>query len=46
MLIVIQVNLKPESIYSWRMDNGTNLLLLYQLDGSLSGVINFPANKN
>jgi kynurenine 3-monooxygenase len=40
------INLQPGKIHSWRMDDSTSLLLLYQPDGSMSGVIAFPYHKN
>lgn len=40
------IDLKPGYIHSWRLDNGTVVLLLHQLDGSMSGVIHFPHKKN
>jgi kynurenine 3-monooxygenase len=42
----LKVGIKPGHIHTWRLDDGTNLLLLYQLDGTLGGVVNFPGNKN
>ncbi|GAA6621913.1 FAD-dependent oxidoreductase [Scytonema sp. NUACC26] len=44
----LKLHLQPSNLHSWRLrlNNATNLLLLYQLDGSWSGVINFPHGKN
>jgi kynurenine 3-monooxygenase len=44
----LKINLQPGNLHSWRLrlNNATNLLLLSQLDGSWSGVINFPHEKN
>ncbi len=43
-----KIHLQPGNLHSWRLrfKNATNLLLLCQLDGSWSGVINFPHGKN
>ncbi|MUG96784.1 NAD(P)-binding protein [Scytonema sp. UIC 10036] len=43
-----KIQLQPGNLHSWRLrlNNATNLLLLYQLDGSWSGVLNFPHDKN
>ncbi|KAF3886167.1 MULTISPECIES: FAD-dependent oxidoreductase [Nostocales] len=43
-----KIQLQPGNLHSWRLrlNNATNLLLLSQLDGSWSGVINFPHGKN
>ncbi|MFB2971691.1 FAD-dependent oxidoreductase [Aerosakkonema sp. BLCC-F183] len=38
--------LKPGYIHSWRLDDGSALLLLHQQDGMMSGVIHFPRDKN
>ncbi|MBE9007702.1 FAD-dependent monooxygenase [Fortiea sp. LEGE XX443] len=33
---------QPDKVHSWRLDDGTNVLLVYQIDKSLSGVVVFP----
>ena len=38
--------LKPGNIHSWMLNDGTIVLLLFQKDGTLSGVIHFPHEKN
>jgi kynurenine 3-monooxygenase len=40
------IDLKPGNIHSWRIDDSTTLLLLHQPDGTMSGVIYFPRQKN
>lgn len=40
------VHLEPEKIHSWRMDDGTFVVLLHQLDGGMSGVILYPRQHN
>ncbi|MBD0261637.1 MAG: FAD-dependent monooxygenase [Tolypothrix sp. Co-bin9] len=40
------LNLEPGKIHSWRSDGNTAILLVYQLDGTISGVIYFPRGKN
>lgn len=40
------INLKEDNIHSWRLKDGTVLLLLRQLDGTMSGVIYFPREHN
>jgi len=40
------IDLKLDSLHSWRLDDNTVLFLLYQQDGGLSGVIHFPHQKN
>jgi kynurenine 3-monooxygenase len=37
-----KLGLKPGYLHSWRIDNGTTVLLVHQSDGSMSGVITFP----
>jgi kynurenine 3-monooxygenase len=32
--------------HTWRISDGTSVLLLYQADGSMTGVIYFPSNSN
>jgi kynurenine 3-monooxygenase len=32
--------------HTWRIDDGTSILLLYQADETMAGVIYFPTNKN
>ncbi|MBD2169370.1 FAD-dependent monooxygenase [Calothrix membranacea FACHB-236] len=41
-----KINLQPDKLHSWRIDDGTNIMLLNQPDGSISGVIHFPHEKN
>ena len=45
---VNESNIAIESgkIHSWRLDDGTVILLLNQLDGKMSGVIHFPRGNN
>ena len=40
------VALERDLIHSWRLDDGSVILLLYQSDGNMSGVIHFPRNNN
>ncbi|MBD2338558.1 FAD-dependent monooxygenase [Calothrix sp. FACHB-156] len=40
------INLQPGKIHTWRIDDGSNIILLNQPDGSISGVIHFPQEKN
>lgn len=40
------INLQPGKIHTWRIDDGSNIILLNQPDGSISGVIYFPQQKN
>lgn len=40
------INLKPGNIHSWMLNDGTVVLLLFQQDGTVSGVIHFPHQKN
>jgi kynurenine 3-monooxygenase len=37
---------KPGNIHYWQLDNGTAIILLHQVDQTLSGVILFPRNQN
>lgn len=39
------VQLERNKIHSWMYDNDTLIVLLYQLDGTMSGVILFPHQK-
>jgi len=41
-----ETNLKPGYVHSWRLDDSTTMLLLYQIDGTISGVVHFVRNKN
>ncbi|MGA9379578.1 MAG: NAD(P)/FAD-dependent oxidoreductase, partial [Phormidium sp.] len=41
-----KTQLKPGYIHSWRMEDGTTMLMLHQLDGTMSGVIHFLRHKN
>lgn len=36
------INWQPGKVHSWRLDNGTTILLVYQRDSSWSGVVLFP----
>lgn len=38
--------LKSGNIHSWRLEDGTVVLLLHQFDGSMAGVIHFPRENN
>jgi kynurenine 3-monooxygenase len=40
------IKLERDKIHSWMYDNDTLMVLLYQLDGTMSGVILFPHQKN
>lgn len=40
------INLEAGKIHSWSSNDGTVILLLHQLDGSMSGVILFPRQRN
>lgn len=40
------INLESGKIHSWRNHDGTFVVLLHQLDGSMSGVILFPRQNN
>ncbi|MCP6759232.1 MAG: FAD-dependent monooxygenase [Fischerella sp. CENA71] len=42
----VSINLKPGNIHSWMLNDGTVILLLFQQDGTVSGVIHFPHQKN
>lgn len=39
-------SLKPGYIHTWRAGNGISAILLHQVDGSLSGTVNFPRENN
>ncbi|BAZ44855.1 Kynurenine 3-monooxygenase [Chondrocystis sp. NIES-4102] len=38
--------LEPDKIHTWRIKDGTVVILVPQYDGSVSGVIHFPRNNN
>lgn len=40
------IDLKPDQVHGWRLDDGTTLLLLRQKDGTMGGVIHFPRENN
>lgn len=40
------VHLEPGKIHSWRINDGTFVVLLHQLDGGMSGVILYPRQNN
>ncbi|WP_242034214.1 FAD-dependent oxidoreductase [Richelia sinica] len=40
------VNLEKNKIHTWRLTGGISVLMLYQLDGAMSGVILFPYANN
>lgn len=40
------IYLQPGCVHSWRLDDGTVLLMLHQVDGTMSGAIRFPRDKN
>jgi kynurenine 3-monooxygenase len=40
------MNLEAGKIHAWRLDSNTAVLLVYQVDGTISGVIYFPHEKN
>jgi kynurenine 3-monooxygenase len=42
----LETNLKPDNIHTWRLNDGTLMVALHQVDGTLSGSINFPREKN
>lgn len=39
-------NLKLDHIHTWRLNDGTLMVALHQADGTISGAINFPRDKN
>ncbi|MBW4594407.1 MAG: FAD-dependent monooxygenase [Brasilonema angustatum HA4187-MV1] len=39
-------HLKADNIHTWRLDDGTLMVALHQVDGTMSGAINFPPEKN
>ncbi|MFQ4146368.1 NAD(P)/FAD-dependent oxidoreductase [Chlorogloeopsis sp. ULAP02] len=41
-----EINLQPGKIHSWRLDDTTSVLLLYQPDETISGVVTFPYKQN
>jgi kynurenine 3-monooxygenase len=41
-----KIALESDTIHSWRMKDGTVILLLHQVDGSMNGVIHFPRKNN
>lgn len=41
-----KTHLKSDNIHTWRLDDGTLMVALYQVDGTMSGAINFPREKN
>lgn len=40
------IHLESGKVHSWRSNGGTIVILLHQLDGSMSGVIRFPRQHN
>jgi kynurenine 3-monooxygenase len=38
--------LKVDNIHTWRLNDGTIMVALHQVDGTMSGAINFPPEKN
>lgn len=40
------IHLETGKIHSWRINNGTFVVLLHQLDGGMSGVILYPRQTN
>ena len=42
----LESKLKPGYIHTWRMEEGTTMLMLHQIDRTMSGVIYFPRQKN
>ena len=42
----INRTLESNKIHSWRLDDGTVILLLHQHDGSMAGVIHFPRDSD
>ncbi|MDH6056429.1 FAD-dependent oxidoreductase [Umezakia ovalisporum] len=38
--------LKSDNIHTWRLEDGTLMVALHQADGTMSGAINFPHQKN
>ncbi|MCG6135717.1 MAG: FAD-dependent monooxygenase [Nostoc sp. LLA-1] len=38
--------LKSDNIHTWRLNDGTLMVALFQADGTMSGAINFPSEKN
>ncbi|GAX38228.1 FAD-dependent oxidoreductase [Nodularia sp. NIES-3585] len=39
-------HLKSDNIHTWRLEDGTLMVALHQADGTMSGAINFPREKN
>jgi kynurenine 3-monooxygenase len=37
---------KPGYVHAWRLKDGTGVLLVHQSDGSMSGVMTFPRDRN
>jgi kynurenine 3-monooxygenase len=42
----LRIELEPNKIQTWRTSDGTLVMLLHQLDNTLSGVILFPYQRN
>ncbi|MBD2778072.1 FAD-dependent oxidoreductase [Iningainema tapete] len=40
------IHLKQNSIHSWRLEDGTGILMLHQPDGTMNGAIRFPRQQN
>ncbi|NJO42165.1 MAG: FAD-dependent monooxygenase [Cyanobacteria bacterium RU_5_0] len=40
------IELKPNCIHTWRLEDGTVVLAVHQRDGTLNGVIHFPRERN
>jgi kynurenine 3-monooxygenase len=40
------LHLQSDHIHTWRLPDGTLMVALHQADGTLSGAINFPREKN
>ncbi|HLO89161.1 MAG TPA: NAD(P)/FAD-dependent oxidoreductase [Nostocaceae cyanobacterium] len=41
-----EINLQKGKLHTWRIDAGVTILLLYQPDGKMNGVVLFPYAKN
>ncbi|MBD2436873.1 NAD(P)/FAD-dependent oxidoreductase [Nostoc sp. FACHB-110] len=38
----LELNWPKDKVHAWRLDDGTNILLVYQTDNSINGVVIFP----
>ena len=42
----LNIRLEPDKVHTWRLNDGTVVILLKQLNGAVSGVIHFPRENN